>query len=316
MAATFANPVHQAPLADPFVLRYDDRYFAYGTPDAPGHVPVLTSVDLVRWEPAGDALRPTTSADEWHWAPEVAEQAGRFYMYVSSGGPAGEGHQLRVAVSDSPLGPFELEPGVLVPEEEFTIDAHPFRDVDGSWYLFYCRDFLDDGMAGTGIVVDRLETMTQLAGSPRVVVRPHADWHVFEQQRSWRGGVRDWYTVEGPSAIRRDGRYWCFFSGGAWEQPNYGVSAAVADHPLGPYVPNETGSGADVLRTAPGAVGPGHASLVCAPDGVTRYLVYHAWDGARTARRMFLDRLRWSDGRPAASGPTVGPQPYPPTRQA
>ena len=93
------------------------------------------------------------------WAPEVAYDNGTFYMYYSAGGEEGEGHQLRVATATHPSGPFEDSGVVLTPDDPFTIDAHPFRDDDGQWYLYYCRDFLDSGgeeRVGTGIVVDRL----------------------------------------------------------------------------------------------------------------------------------------------------------------
>ena len=49
------------------------------------------------------------------------------------------------------------------------------------------------------------------------------------------GAVCDWHTVEGAAVLCHDGRYFCCYSGGAWERDNYGVSWVVADDPLGPY---------------------------------------------------------------------------------
>ncbi len=213
----------------------------------------------------------------------------------------------------SPVGPFDEQPELLDPADPFTIDAHPFRDEDGQWYLFYGRDFLEGEPIGTGIVVDRLVDMCRLAGQPETVLRPHAEWHVFERARRWYDRVWDWFTVEGPFVRKHDGRYWCFYSGGAWRADNYGVTCAVADHPLGPYHPLPAPDGAAVLRTVPGSVvGPGHACVVVAPDNVTEYLVYHAWDRLLSGRYMFADRLVWADGRPASPGPRLDPQPYPP----
>jgi GH43 family beta-xylosidase len=216
-----------------------------------------------------------------------------------------------VARADAPEGPFRDTGTVLVPDQDFTIDAHPFRDEDGTWWLFYCRDFLEGDRVGTGIVVDRMLDMTTLAGEARVAVRPHADWNLFEARRRWRGRVWDWYTVEGPHVRRRDGRYWLFFSGGAWPKPGYGLGCAVAERVAGPYVTTRTAHGPDLLRTVPGAVvGPGHASVATAPDGQD-YLVYHAWDIDGTARRMRIDRLDWSEDGPSSNGPTLDPQPVP-----
>lgn len=311
VGATFRNPLYPVELADPFVLKFNGSYYAYGTP-ASGAIPVLRSSDLVRWEHAGVAVEAPPRGQR-HWAPEVAYENGRFFLYSSTGGPEGEGHQLRVAVATSPTGPFDQRPEVLDPDDPFTIDAHPFRDDDGQWYLFYSRDFLEGHPVGTGIVVDRLLDMVRLGGERAVVLRPHAEWHIFERDRRWYDRVWDWYTVEGPFVRKHEGRYWCFYSGGAWQAGNYGVACAVADHPLGPYQPVAAPDGATILRTVPGSViGPGHASIVVAPDNVSEYLVYHAWDPPLTGRYMFADPFVWAQGGPVSSGPCTDPQPVPP----
>jgi GH43 family beta-xylosidase len=316
MSATYTNPVYDGYLADPFVLRVEDSYYAYGTaPGAPDgrQFPVLRSRDLVHWENRGYALAPVGGADDF-WAPEVAHDDSMFYMYYSAHGIQGNDHQLRVAVSRTPAGPFEDAGRVLVPGEPFTIDAHPFRDVDGTWYLFYSRDFLtleDDYRVGTGIVVDRMVDMHTLAGEPRTVIRPYADWHLFRLQRPMYNAIYDWYTIEGPALRRHNRRYYCFFSGGAWERENYGISYVIAEHPLGPYrrLPEET---RPLLRSVAGhVIGPGHNSFTESPDGQREFIVYHAWDTAMTARRMCVDRLRWDGDMPIVDGPTWTPQPVP-----
>ena len=294
------------------MLRHDGVYYAYGTArSAERTVPALRSPDLVHWSPLGDVLEPI-AGDVAYWAPEVAPAGGRFHMYYSAGGEEGEGQRLRLAVADAPSGPFRDEGIVLDPDEPFTIDAHPFRDDDGQWYLFYCCDFLDGERVGTGVVVDRLEDMRALAADRRVVVRPYADWNLYEANRHWYGRTWDaWYTIEGPFVRKHAGRYFCLFSGGAWRKANYGVSYAVADHPLGPWQV-APGDGPVVLRTAPGrVVGPGHASVVASPDGRSDWLVYHGWDERATARLMRIDPLAWDGGAPSCDGPTTTPRTAP-----
>lgn len=315
MPTTYTNPVYPHYMADPFVLRHNGRYYAYGTAprsDKGEAFPILYSNDLVHWTFAGYALPPLEGPTDY-WAPEVAYADGRFYLYYSAG-IEDRGHRLRVAVSDTPLGPFTDAGVSLTADEPFAIDAHPFRDRDGQWYLFYSPDFLTldgDQRVGTGIVVDRLLDMQTLAGEPRVVVRPHADWQLFLAQRPMYGGVYDWHTIEGAATRVHNGRYYCFYSGGAWERENYGVSYVVADHPLGPYR-RPDGLDGPIFRSVPGhIIGPGHNSFTESPDGKQEFIVYHAWDAAMTARLMRVDRLTWDGDRPALHGPTWTPQPLP-----
>ena len=64
-----------------------------------------------------------------------------------------------------------------------------------------------------------------------------------------------------------------------------------------------------MLRGKPDhVVGPGHNSVVMGPDGQTLFVVYHAWDAARTARRMCIDPLVWTPDGPRCDGPSHGPR--------
>ena len=102
---TYRNPVYDGYFADPFVLRWEGRYLAYGTGSwVDGRVfEVLESPDLASWTRVGGAMEPVAAdlgAD--YWAPEVVEADGRFWLYYSVGhGDAA--HHLRVAVADAPV---------------------------------------------------------------------------------------------------------------------------------------------------------------------------------------------------------------------
>src|SRR5215212_9984114 len=301
--STWTKPVHDGYFADPFVMRHGRRFYAYGTnnvDDAPIAFEVLCSDDLIHWTSLGRALEPVDGlSPKDHWAPEVAECGGRFFMYFSAGVDDTE-HRLRVALADRPEGPFNYDGAILTPDEQFAIDASPFRDDDGQWYLYYAHDVLDGDRPGTSIAVDRLVEMTRLERDPVDIVRATADWQLFKRQRAMYGSVYDWHTLEGPFTVKRRGRYWCLYSGGAWTGAGYGVTYAVADSPLGPFV--EPGEGPLLLRSRPGELeGPGHCSVVAGPDGADR-IVYHAWDPEHTARRMYVDRLEWTADGPRIAG--------------
>lgn len=312
--ATFTNPVYPRYMADPFILAYRDGYYAYGTApcsEAGMQFPVLFSENLVSWKKLGWAVAPIEGFDTY-WAPEVVHRDDTCYMYFSAGN-GDAGHHLRVATSTSPGGPFADSGLNLTPDLPFAIDAHPFQDADGQWYLFFARDFLThdgDFRVGTGIVVDKLVDMFTLEGNPQVVVRPFADWHLYKASRPMYGAIYDWHTLEGPSIRLHNGLYYCFYSGGAWERENYGVSYVVADQPLGPYRRPSHATGAIFHSVDQHVYGPGHNSFVQLRSG-EEYIVYHAWNPERSARLMRLDRLTWDRKLPILHGPTWTPQPVP-----
>ena len=317
---TYSNPVWDGYMADPFVLKHNGEYWAYGTGDSQNGVrrfPILHSTDLARWEYVGGALEPLRDhRGTAYWAPEVIHQDGTFYMYYSAAGDAGdESHRLRVATAAHPAGPFRDTGQLLLPDEGFSIDAHPFQDPrDGRWYLFFAKDFFD-GRVGTGLAAVALadDMVTPLDG-PRPILRASSDWHIFQRNRTIYGRTWEaWHTVEGPFVLFHNNLFYCLYSGGSWQTMQYGVGFGVAEHPLGPYRDEWSTEGPAVLRGVPGRVlGPGHCSVVRGPDERTEFIVYHAWDVAGTARRMCIDPLEWEphpEGDfPRCAGPTFEPQ--------
>lgn len=329
----YTNPVYPYYFADPFVWKHQGEYFAVGTGPIAEKItagesdfssfqigadhfafPLLRSPDMVHWRLHGGAVRVSPEfRGGTFWAPEVAYDGHNFYIYYSVA-KTGLEHRLRVASSLQPYGPFEDE-GPVLPESDrcpFAIDAHPFLDKDGQWYLFYARDFLDYGQgirAGTAIVVDRLVNMTRVAGERRTVLRARNDWQRFQAGRQMYGAVYDWHTLEGPFVRLHDGKYYCFYSGGCYEGAGYGVDYGIAENIWGPYADTGNEEGARVLRTVPGKIiGPGHHSIVKGPDDVSDWIVYHAWDPAMRARTMRIDPLIWTDQGPKCLGPSLGPE--------
>lgn len=312
------QPVWDGYLADPFVWRHEEWYYATGTGDveaADGFgdasnadigeekiFPILRSSDLKNWEKLGAALvRPDHALGYQFWAPELAYNDGTFYLYYS----IGPKHQLRVATSKLPEGPY-IDAGLQLtsePQSPFAIDASPFQDDDGQWYLFYARDFLDEDQfhAGTSLAVDRMGTMTQLTGEEKVVVRARFDWTIFEKNREIYDRLwAQWHTIEGAQIIKHEGVYYCFYSGACYGTDSYGVDYLTAAHPLGPWNDEGSDNGPRVLKSVPGKlIGPGHNSLVVGPDS-RDYIVFHAWNEEGTKRQMHIEPLEWT-----AEGPRV-----------
>src|SRR5688500_16813498 len=202
---TYTNPVWPHYFADPFVLKTNGEYYAYGTAPADEqgkHFPVLRSRDLVTWEYVSHALVPLTTPRGFnYWAPEVAEKEGRFYLFYSaSTSESDETHRLRVAVAEHPAGPFRDSGKLLLPDAGFSIDASPFRDPrTGKWYLYFAADYTNDEPYGTGLAVAPLsDDLMSVTERPRVVVRATCPWQIYETNRDYKGRVWNaWHCVEG-----------------------------------------------------------------------------------------------------------------------
>ena len=313
------NPVYDGDFADPFCFFHDGTYYAIATghgthdvcPTTGRVIRMIKSTDLRNWQPVGHVLeQPEEERGYCYWAPEIAIEGGRFYMYYHTNGSGTRTHgtenyfRVRCAVADRPEGPY-FDVGNALTEyattNNFAIDSSPFRDDDGQWYLFYSPDFHDfneSTFRGTALTVDRLVGMTRLAGEPKTVMRAHWPWQMFTKDRDWVGVRQDWYTLEGPFVVKRNETYYCFYSGGCWENETYGVDYLTAPHPLGPWTEHGCTHGPQVTRTIPGKVrGPGHNSVVQSPDGKD-FIVYHAWDAAMTRRQMWIDPLEFTPDGP------------------
>ena len=311
----FSNPVSEVYLADPQCFYYQGTYYAVGTGQSEAGdeklpnkvIPMIRSRDLQHWEPVGHLLEPPPEEKGGSfWAPEVHFDRGTFYLYYASnqGGKDDKGFHLRVATSQTPEGPYvdTAHPLTDLSKNNFAIDSTAFRDDDGQWYLFYATDFYQSDATtfrGTALVVDKLKSMTELAGEPQTVMRAHWSWQLYLHNRLMGGKRADWYTLEGPAVIKHGGKYYCFYSGGNYANDTYGVDYLVADKITGPWEESGRYRGPQIMRTVPGKVtGPGHNGLVSSPDGKTDYIIYHAWNKAMTRRQVWVDPITWTDHGP------------------
>ena len=298
------SPVFSGYFADPFVIDTPVGFVAFGTTVTESgtkhSIKAISSTNLVDWQELESVLIgvPAELGSDF-WAPEVVYAENSYWMYFSVG-TGDVGHHIRVAKSDSPLGPF-LDQGVnLTPNEAFAIDAHPFQDDDGSWFLYFARDVLNSKRVGTHLAAARMLSMTQLEPSTIEILAPNADWQIYERGRHIYDQVVDWHTLEGPSIVKHAGKYLLFFSGGNWQNESYGVSYASADSPLGPWKHESTWNAITLNSSSSGLIGPGHCSFLQL-DPLTDLIVYHAWNEDRTMRQLYINELDWITGLPVVS---------------
>jgi len=315
-AGTFVNPVIDDDFPDPFVLRAQDRYYAYATTDAAQHLQLARSADLVSWEILDDPLPKLagwSSGDTW--APEVLKTSAGFVLYYTSRAPEikrpdGSGSQcITLGVAAAPEEPFvdsSSKPLVCQGSLGGSIDATPFVDANGTRYLIWKNDGNCCGLP-TRFWIQRLsDDGLRLTGNA-------SDLGVVNDE-PWEGAL-----IEAPTLILRNGVYFLFYSANGYDTEFYAVGYATSRKLLGPYVDAPENP---ILASAWGrpvtsrARGPGHQSIVSAPGGQL-WMAYHAWDqdavgyGNFGSRTVWIDRLDLNGAKAVVYGPTDGPQPIP-----
>ncbi len=307
---TMQNPVITANFADPFILEVDDVYYGYSTGANSRNVPIATSTDLVTWQIGRDvlpALAPWVDLNGSDvWAPEVlAVDDDQYVLYYTASDRASNKQCIGIATSDAPDGPFRDRsdtPFICQTSQGGSIDASPFRDEDGTLYLYWKNDG-NCCMMGTYIFVQELSPDgTQLVGEPVQLIR---------NDEAWEGPV-----VEAPTMWRHEGQYYLFFSGNVYAGEAYAIGYARCESPVGPCEDAEENPIlASDMESRPLVVGPGHQTLLLDDAGDT-WLFYHVWqvtDGGllTSTRQVWMDRLIWTDDGPVVQGPTREPQPAP-----
>lgn len=318
LSRTYTNPVGGPNLrmGDPFILRYRDRYYLYGTSAGDGFK-CWTSRNLVDWQPVGYAWRK--SADSWgkkdFWAPEVIRYRDKFYMIYSCTGADKKGYRLCLADSNKPEGPFADLHAPLFDIGWSCIDGHIFMDDDGTPYLFFDKV----GVVGepwakpsTGYMYGIIyaaklkEDLSGLLGEALLCAQADQQW---EDPNSMNSRCN-----EGAFVLRHAGTYYMTYSAGHYADPNYGIGYATASAPLGPWTKNAANPLVQKAAAA-GVSGPGHNSITTSPDGNELFMVYHAHADANRPsgeRCINIDRLVFDDaGNLRLIGPTRRPQPMP-----
>jgi beta-xylosidase len=312
---TYKNPIltDDSP-ADPDVILVDGTYYLYPTTHGHGY-DVWTSTDLVNWKPRGSVFQAPRGGA---WAPDVFHNKrgdGKFYLYYTDSAPNAPlhgpfGKQVGVAVSNSPLGPFD-DKKVLAAG---SIDAHLFQDDDGRLYLYYVEI-----ANGFKIFAQPMTDPLTPTGERVEVLHPTEPWEMISG-----------HVTEGPFMLKHKGIYYLMYSGTGADSPNYGIGYATSKSPMGPFKKfagnpiahrSEESGGHDgstrprpvqgvarpesskgvvaaehsstplpepqaVPRSAP-VYGPGHHCVVTGPDGKL-WMLYHQKYDDRTNYRRFL----------------------------
>lgn len=279
----FENPV--AIGGDPFVMRYNGRYYLYCSTGNNQPIYVRKSKDLVNWSEfieCADKEEVPSGTNEHGgvcetslpaYAPEVTYYNGKFYMVTSLGGT---GHHSFVA--DSPEGPFKLMTGNWGNK----IDGSIFIDNKGTWY-FYRANWGD-------ILAYEME-------SP---IMPSSD--TIETGCTITTSDDSGRWTEGPHVIYHDGVYFHTYTGNHVRNPAYRIYYSTSREDASRFTPADDNP--LLISTTKAISGIGHSSSVKAPDLDSYYIVYHSRQ-INMQRAVNIGRIVISGEKMRVLGPTT-----------
>lgn len=254
------NPVFPGRYADPEGVVWDDEYWIFPTASLPfeeqTYLDAFSSKDLVNWTKHERIIDNKEVKWLWQamWAPAIVRKDGSYYLFFGGNDmhEKGEGG-IGVARADRPEGPYKDILGKPLIDEVVNgaqpIDQFVFRDVDGTYYMYY-------GGWRHCNVVKLNDDFTGLV--------PFDDGEYYKE-------VTPEKYVEGPFMFMKDGKYYFMWSEGGWTGPDYCVAYAIADNPLGPF--RRIGK---ILEQDPEVgTGAGHHSVIYNEKKDKWYIVYH-----------------------------------------
>lgn len=254
-SGSYTNPVMDN-IADPGCIRVGPTYYLCGTQR--GGFAIFSSTNLRDWKQVADTGQGGCGQC---WAPNFALIKGKYYLAFTDGGS----FTSSVASASTVTGPYKLVCDKGIPG----IDPYLFEH-GGKVYCFYNPIKRGAIMACATMSSDlsrMLETKDLFAG-------PVPGLNQKEP------------TVEAPVCTKAGGTLYLSYSFNA-TGPNYNISYATAQHPLGPWKQ----SGETLLPDD--RTGHGHHDIVRTPSG--RYAcVYH---GAGGARNLCIDEATFRSGK-------------------
>lgn len=294
-AENILAPVAQA---DPYVIKAGDgRYYLYSTG---GHL--FTSDTLLSgWSYNGVCLKMENQKE--CWAPCVIQIGEKYFMYYSSMEKDSidvHTQRIRLAVSDTPQGPFKYYKNIL---PSFSIDPHVVETPSGL-YMFYSNNVLEAKRPGTYIFCDKMRNPYFMEGKPVQAVCPTLDEEIYMRNRFKKG--QDWHTIEGAFYFYKDGIHYLMYSGACFQNPTYFIGYCTASGPEDIDLrclewkkhPNEYTYEPLMCKNS-FVEGVGHNSVVF--EGESCYVVYHGRDYNKTkenedTRCARIDRMEVQDG--------------------
>lgn len=264
-------------VADPFVFRWEGKYYLFCTGD---FVPVYVSNNLTDWEKLGTAIKPEEGDEDilCCYAPEVTYFGGKFYMCFS---PAGNEH--RLFVSDN------LTNGYV------PITDKRFNGIDGSFYLKNGK-----------ITVTRTANVKRNKNKDGIYVKKASSAEKLASDKGWKkiapAYLNGW--TEGPFINERNGYEYLTFTGNHFLSRGYRIEYCYKSEKTKKFSKKLP----LLISTEKDFYGLGHSSTAVSPNLDGRIIAYHDLildeNGDYVMRNLNLSSLI-SDGKNLFANPSL-----------
>lgn len=248
-------------IADPTIMPWKGKYYLTGTSDREGTrtFRVLESDDLKTWHPKGVNLSvgDHSFGTKGFWAPQYfRKKRGKWLFFYTAN------EQIAVAESKKVWGKFAQKDIRGIDESEHNIDPFLFKDDDGKLYLYHVR--FDNG---NYLWVGEFDTKKRSfkGGTLKRCFGLSQPWERTDSEPKAT-------VMEGPTVIKKEGKYYMFYSANHFLSPDYAVGYAVADSPYGPW--HKADDNPMLHSRMVGERGSGHGDVFESEDGKL-YYVYH-----------------------------------------
>ena len=271
--------------ADPFVLRYNGKYYMYPT-GAGAKIRCYVSSDLVNWEPSSDkglgsgiclsgkASSYPSGVGDYPYAPEVIYYDGYFYMVTSI---TGNGHF--IFRSEGPEGPF------------VRISENLGKSIDGSFFIDSDEEIYFYGAGGNSISAYKLE-------DDFITFKKDNDKDYVQSLLECSMGA--W--TEGPYLLQKDSSYYLTYTGSHYLSRDYRVDYAYATADSDVAISSSFKRKDTVLLEVKDDYnGLGHSCTVLGPDLDSYYIVYHNLTNKGANRYLNVSRLYFNGSDMIAS---------------
>ena len=166
----------------------------------------------------------------------------------------------------------------LEPMEQFFLQQPMIEAVTGDFAAFRARLTEHGEAAEAEPILSAMRTRiyaqpvapdgSALLGEPTLVL---------ENDQAWEA-----HLIEGAWIFEAGGHHHLLYAGNDFSTPDYGIGAAVAEGPLGPYRKQDQ----PLLRSTTAWWGPGHPSVAVGPDG-RRHMFLHAFRPGEAGYKAF-----------------------------